>query len=90
VEIVINITVLVCLAQYTLGLMFYFCYLLLYFLLYYPLDLRTSEWTARKYFMNSWGYGVILISHDWIRHLVPSGVLLKMEVGIRKGEWRRS
>jgi len=26
---------------------------------------------ARKYFRNSWGYGVISISSDWIRRLVP-------------------
>jgi len=27
--------------------------------LYRPLDLRTSEWSAREYVTNSWGYGVI-------------------------------
>jgi len=31
-----------------------------------PLDLSASEWMAREYVMNSWGYGVILISRDWI------------------------
>jgi len=32
-----------------------------YFVFFSPLDLRTSEWTARGYVTNSWGYGVILI-----------------------------
>ena len=41
---------------------------LLHFFLYRPLDLRTSEWTAREYVMNSRGYGVILISRYWILH----------------------
>jgi len=41
------------------------------FFLYWLLDFRTSEWTAREYFLISWGYGVILISDDWIRLLVP-------------------
>ena len=35
------------------------------------LDLRAGDWTARGYVTNSWGYGVILISRDWIRRLVP-------------------
>jgi len=26
---------------------------------------------AHKYVLNSWGYGVILISHDWIFRLIP-------------------
>jgi len=47
--------------------MFYTCDLFLY----YPLDLRTSEWTARGYVTDSWGYGVLLISRDWIFHIVP-------------------
>ena len=38
---------------------------------YQPLDLRTSEWMAREYFTDSWRYDVFLISHNWIRRLVP-------------------
>ena len=33
--------------------------------------LRNSEWTAHEYFRNSWEYGVILISRDWIHRLAP-------------------
>jgi len=52
--------------------MFYHCYLILFiFFLCWPLDLRTSKWTAREYVMNSWGYGVVLISRDLILCLVP-------------------
>ena len=45
---------------------------LVHFFLYWPLHLRTGEWTTREYFfVNSRGYGVILVFRDWIRRLVP-------------------
>ena len=35
------------------------------------LDLRTSEWTTCGYVTNSYGYVIVLISHNWIFRLVP-------------------
>ena len=40
-------------------------------LLSYPLNPRTGERVAGKYFTNSWGYGAILISRAWISHPIP-------------------
>jgi len=54
--------------QSTYVLRFYLCYFKKNY--YYPLDLRTSEQMADKYFRNSWGYGVILMSHAWIHCFV--------------------
>jgi len=45
--------------------------LLFLFFLYQPLNRPASEWMARKCFTNSWGYGVVLISRDWIHRLIP-------------------
>jgi len=50
--------------------MFYPCYLFLFFS-FLPLRSPNQWMAAHKYVLNSWGYGVILISHDWIFRLIP-------------------
>jgi len=49
---------------YTERIMFYLCYILVYF---FSLLALTSD----EYFMSSWEYGVILTSRDWIHCFVP-------------------
>jgi len=53
---------------YTGGFMF--CYFFVNFF-FWPLDPRNSEWTAREFFCEQLGYGVVLLSCDWYHRLVP-------------------
>ena len=42
-----------------------------FFIFAFSLTLRSQNQCMDTSWTNSWGYGVVLVSHDWILHLVP-------------------